>query len=102
MAAELVFASEAEQDITEACSWYEGRRPGLGEEFPGCVEACIEVSGARPRCTQPSYSTVPTIAFTRSNALRSAAVGPSVDGPALFIDRNPLYPLSLRIRKQPA
>ena len=43
------------------------------------------------------YSTVATIALARSKACRSAAVGPSVDGPALFIDRNPLYPLSLRI-----
>jgi hypothetical protein len=33
MAAKLVIAPEAEQDIAEAYSWYEGRRAGLGEEF---------------------------------------------------------------------
>jgi plasmid stabilization system protein ParE len=42
MAAELVIAPEAQQDVDEAYSWYEDRRPGLGEEFLGCVEACIQ------------------------------------------------------------
>lgn len=42
MAAELVLAPEAEQDVGEAYDWYEKRRPGLGEEFLGCVEACIQ------------------------------------------------------------
>jgi len=32
MAAELVFAPEAELDIAEAYAWYERRRVGLGEE----------------------------------------------------------------------
>ncbi len=41
MAAELIIAPEAEQDITEAYAWYEARRVGLGEEFLSCVEACI-------------------------------------------------------------
>ncbi len=42
MAAELIIAPEAEQDIGEAYGWYEGRRAGLGEEFLTCVDACIE------------------------------------------------------------
>ena len=42
MAAELVVAAEAEQDILEAYVWYEGRRPGLGEEFLTSVDAGIE------------------------------------------------------------
>jgi plasmid stabilization system protein ParE len=42
MIAELVIASEIEQDILEAYSWYEDRRSGLGEEFLSCVDACIE------------------------------------------------------------
>jgi plasmid stabilization system protein ParE len=42
MAAELMLAPEAEQDISEAYDWYEQRRPGLGEEFLGCVDACIQ------------------------------------------------------------
>ena len=41
MAAELIIAPEAQQDIDEAYSWYEDRRLGLGEEFLGCVDACI-------------------------------------------------------------
>lgn len=41
MDAELIFAPEAEQDIAEAYNWYEGRRPGLGEEFLGCVDARV-------------------------------------------------------------
>lgn len=42
MAAELIFAPEAEQDIAEAYAWYEGRRLGLGEDFLSRVDACIQ------------------------------------------------------------
>ena len=42
MAAELIIAPEAEQDLAEAWDWYEERRPGLGEDFLSCVEACIQ------------------------------------------------------------
>lgn len=42
MAAKLVVAPEAEHDITEAYVWYESRRVGLGEEFLGSVDACVE------------------------------------------------------------
>jgi plasmid stabilization system protein ParE len=42
MAAELVLAPEAEQDVGEAYDWYENRRHGLGEEFLSCVDACIQ------------------------------------------------------------
>lgn len=48
MAAELIIAPEAEQDITEAYAWYEGRRPGLGEEFLSCVDASIEAIRRTP------------------------------------------------------
>ena len=41
MIAELVFASEVRADINDAYAWYEERRKGLGEEFLGCVEACL-------------------------------------------------------------
>jgi plasmid stabilization system protein ParE len=43
MAAELIIAPEAQQDVDEAYGWYEDRRPGLGEEFLDCVDACIQV-----------------------------------------------------------
>jgi hypothetical protein len=42
MAAEFIIAPEAEQDIAEAYTWYEGRRTSLGEEFLSCVEVCLE------------------------------------------------------------
>jgi plasmid stabilization system protein ParE len=43
MVAELIIAPEAQQDADEAYCWYEFRRPGLGEEFLYCVDACIQV-----------------------------------------------------------
>ena len=42
MAADLIIAPEAEQDSADAYGWYEGRRPGLGEDFLSCVDACIQ------------------------------------------------------------
>jgi plasmid stabilization system protein ParE len=41
MAAELIVAPEAEQDLGEAYAWYERQRVGLGEEFLSCVDACL-------------------------------------------------------------
>jgi plasmid stabilization system protein ParE len=41
MAAELIIAPEAEQDLAEAYGWYERQRVGLGEDFLSCVDACI-------------------------------------------------------------
>ena len=48
MAAELIIAPEAEEDLAEAYGWYEGQRIGLGEEFLGCVDACIEAFRRMP------------------------------------------------------
>jgi plasmid stabilization system protein ParE len=42
MDVELILAPEAEQDISQAYDWYEHRRSGLGEEFLGCVDACVQ------------------------------------------------------------
>ncbi len=41
MSVELIIVPEVERDVAEAYAWYESRRPGLGEEFLGCVDACI-------------------------------------------------------------
>ena len=41
MAADLIIAPEAEEDLSEAYGWYEERRFGLGEEFLGAVRATI-------------------------------------------------------------
>jgi plasmid stabilization system protein ParE len=48
MAANLIIAPEAEQDLTEAYGWYEARRAGLGEEFLSCVDACIQAIRRMP------------------------------------------------------
>src|SRR5689334_14070706 len=42
MSCRLVFAPEAELDISDAYVWYENRRVGLGEEYLSSVDACIE------------------------------------------------------------
>jgi plasmid stabilization system protein ParE len=42
MTVELIFASEAQEDLAEAYRWYEDRRSGLGEEFLACVDASIQ------------------------------------------------------------
>ena len=54
MAAELIIAPEAEFDISDAYGWYEERRPGLGEEFLSCTDACIQ----RIRRTPEMHATV--------------------------------------------
>jgi plasmid stabilization system protein ParE len=48
MAASLILAPEAEQDLAEAFAWYEAQRPGLGEELLRCIEACIEAIRRTP------------------------------------------------------
>ncbi len=42
MAFELIFTPEAQQDVDESYVWYEEQRIGLGEEFLGCVDACVQ------------------------------------------------------------
>ena len=57
MAAELIIAPEASDDIAEAYAWHESRRSrrfGLGEEFLSWVDACIE----RIRRAPMMYATV--------------------------------------------
>jgi hypothetical protein len=48
MAARLIVALEAEQDIAEAFAWYEDQRAGLGEDFLGRVDACIQATLRNP------------------------------------------------------
>ena len=50
MAAELITAPEAEEDLAEAYAWYESRRPGLGEhEAPVQVLARAHIHTRLPR-----------------------------------------------------
>ena len=53
MAAELVIAPEAQQDLDEAYAWYESRRPGLGEDFLTRVDAAVQAV-----CRQPESKAV--------------------------------------------
>jgi len=56
MAADLIIAPEAEQDLAEAYAWYEGRRVGLGEELLSCVDACIEAIRRTPKMYSPVHN----------------------------------------------
>ena len=55
MAAELILAPEAAQDIDEAYGWYDDRRAGLGEDFLGCVDACIQAICRTPEMHEKIY-----------------------------------------------
>jgi plasmid stabilization system protein ParE len=55
MAANLIMAPEAEQEIADAYGWYEGRRVGLGEEFLSCVDACIQAICRTPEVHAPVF-----------------------------------------------
>jgi hypothetical protein len=56
MAAELIIAPEAQQDVDEAYSWYEDRRLGLGEEFLDCVDACLQGISRMPELYAKVYA----------------------------------------------
>lgn len=49
MGAELTIAPEALQDVDVAYCWYENQRSGLGEEFLGCLDACIRTTCRTPK-----------------------------------------------------
>jgi plasmid stabilization system protein ParE len=55
MAAELVIAPGAAQDIDEAYGWYECQRAGLGEEFLNCVDACVQAICRTPEMHSKVY-----------------------------------------------
>jgi plasmid stabilization system protein ParE len=57
MAADFIITAEAHQDITEAYDWYEDRRPGLGEDFLGAVDACFQRIRRRPELVPIAYET---------------------------------------------
>lgn len=50
---ELVFRPEAELEILEAQSWYEGQSSGLGFEFARAVEAAVAVALRNPFACPP-------------------------------------------------
>ena len=44
----VVLRPEARAELIEAWAWYEQKRPGLGDEMIGCVEAAIGAAGRDP------------------------------------------------------
>ncbi len=69
MAAELVLAPEAVNDIESAYAWYETRRAGLGEHFHSVVEAAFE--GIRRK---PGMHTAVHKGYSRAANLRAPSV----------------------------
>lgn len=61
MAADLIFAAEAEQDIDEAYAWYENQRTGLGEEFLDRVDACLHTI-----CRSPEVHAIVRLNYRRA------------------------------------
>lgn len=55
MVAKLIIAPEAAKDLAEAYDWYEGRRPGLGEDFLGCVDASVRMICRIPEMYPTAY-----------------------------------------------
>lgn len=50
----LVFRPDVRDDISDAYNWYEGQKPGLGDEFINCVDETLNRI-----CTMPeSYAIV--------------------------------------------
>jgi plasmid stabilization system protein ParE len=49
MANRVRLRPEAEQDLRDACDWYETRRPGPGGRLYTAVESKIEAIGQNPR-----------------------------------------------------
>ncbi len=42
MSLPITFLREARAEFDEAHDWYEQQRPGVGEEFEGCVQEVLE------------------------------------------------------------
>jgi plasmid stabilization system protein ParE len=57
MAANLIFAPEAETDLSEAYDWYEQQRAGLGDQFLDAVNACMSAVCASPRMHRVVFKT---------------------------------------------
>jgi hypothetical protein len=49
MTIKLKLAPEVEQDVSDACYWYNERRVGVGSEFLTCVDACFQSICRNPK-----------------------------------------------------
>ena len=50
----VICTEEADDDIAESYDWYEGREPGLGEDFMRCAEACALSIQRHPHLYYPT------------------------------------------------
>jgi plasmid stabilization system protein ParE len=76
MAANPIVAPEATIDIIEGYGWYESRRIGLGEEFLGAVDACIQAICRQPERyakVHKDYRRAPVRRFPYSVFYKSAS-----------------------------
>ena len=55
MVAKLIIAPEAANDLAAGYDWYEGHRPGLGEDFLSCVEASLKMICRIPEMYPSAY-----------------------------------------------
>ncbi len=54
----VIVRPQAEAELHEAYDWYETQRPGLGEEFLLCVDACMAAIHHNPRLYPPIHGDV--------------------------------------------
>jgi toxin ParE1/3/4 len=56
----LIIRIEAEEDITDAAIWYQGRRAGLGDEFLAEIDAALANAVSNPR-QHPRLRRIPEV-----------------------------------------
>jgi plasmid stabilization system protein ParE len=61
----LIVTPEAEQDLAEAKVWYDGQRPGLGQEFILCVEEALDRIRLIPEGTSEVFPGVRRVVLRR-------------------------------------
>ena len=54
----LIVRPEAEQDLAEGRTWYDGQRAGLGVEFLTAVDEIFDRIGETPELYPPEYRSV--------------------------------------------
>ena len=50
----VVLLPQARDDVSSAYDWYERQRPGLGEDYLGCVKAALASVQRMPWATEKS------------------------------------------------
>ena len=61
----IVVRPEAGEELVEAHQWYEGQRPGLGDEMVACVEAALQAAARNPGVFQKVHGPVRRVLVRR-------------------------------------